>query len=340
MKKTLFRRFLSLTLSVATALSLAIPAMAIEPPDSVQCTKEEEQKVWDFLMELTKNPVGAAGIMGNLFYESHLASDNLETMGKRPPEFEEGEDYTSATDNGTYRKFTSDGFGYGIAQWTFGPRKRRLMEIAHEEEKSIANLDVQLMLLAEELEKYNMLDRIRAADSLTFVAKYVLVNFENPQNQGDKEVQRRAKKARYYYDKYYHDLKLQNVTEAQKQVANVAIYSDAYGVKAEAGLCQAWATGVLQAAGFPKDKSASAEISAKNYGVSEDMTHIPVGAAVYGHSSSKYGHVGIYVGNNQVYHNVGGVQVDSLEDWIANYQGFCWGWIGGTDLSKIKDKPY
>ena len=340
MKLTWIRRLLSLTLVLASLMTMAPVGFAIEPPDSVQCTKEEEEKVWDYLMELTGNPIGAAGIMGNLFYESHLAADNLETMGREKPEFDEGEDYTSATDKGIYKGFITDGFGYGLAQWTFGARKRRLMEIAKEQGKSIANLDVQLQLIGEELEKYNMLYRISNADSLTFVAEYVLENYENPQDKGNKEVMRRAKKARYFYDKYYHEINIEGITEAQKKVATIATYSDAYGLTAEAGLCQAWASGVLEAAGFTQDQSPSAEISAKNFGVSEDLTWIPVGAAIYGHSSSKYGHVGIYVGNDQVYHNVGGVQVDTLEDWIANYRGFCWGWIGGTDLSKVEDKPY
>ena len=338
MKRTWLSRLLCLSLAIVTVMGLAIPAAAIEPPDDVKCTPDEELKIWNYLMELTHNPVGAAGIMGNLFYESHLASDNLETMGQRKPEFSDGLDYTSATDQGVYKSFTSDGFGYGLAQWTYGGRKQRLLEIAREKGHSIASLDVQLDLIAEELEKYNMLYRISSSDSLRFVTEYVLENFENPQDQGSKEKRRRHKKARYFYDKYFNDLKIKGLTDAQKKVANIAIYSDAYGVPAEEGMCQAWASGVLEAAGFNQDTSPSAEASAKSYGISVDLTRIPVGAAVYGHSSSKYGHVGIYVGNNQVYHNVGGVQVDTLSDWIANYRGFCWGWIGGTDLRKVTEK--
>ena len=336
MKTSWMRRLLSVSLILATLFSLAVPAFAIEPPDDVHCTIEEEEKIWDFLLKLTKNPIGAAGIMGNLFYESHLASDNLECMGKEPPVFEPGEDYTSSVDKGTYEDFVTDGFGYGLAQWTYSGRKKRMLEIAEEKNTSIASLDVQLALIAEELEQYNMMYRIKNADSLTFVAQYVLEHFENPQKKGTKEVRRRARKARYFYDKYHHEIKIEGLTEAQKDVANIATYSDAYGIAAEAGLCQAWVNDVYVTAGFQKDKSGSAEISARNFGVSEDLTKIPVGAAIYGHSSSRFGHVGIYVGNNQVYHNVGGVQVDTLEDWIANYRGFCWGWTGGTDLTKVK----
>ena len=183
-----------------------------------------------------------------------------------------------------------------------------------------------------------MLYRISNSDSLRFVSEYVLQHFENPANQGNKEKRRRHKKARYFYDKYFNDLRIRGLTEAQKRVASVATYSAAYGIAAEEGLCQAWASDVVAIAGYDRDRSPSAEASAKSYGISEDFSKIPVGAAVYGHSSSKYGHVGIYVGNGQVYHNVGGVQVDTLEYWIANYRGFCWGWLGGTDLSKVTDE--
>ena len=336
--KTWLRRSISLLLVLFVFLTLPLPISAVEPPDEVQGTAEEEMRIWVFLMELTDNPVAAAGIMGNLFYESHLSPRNLETMGKKAPEFENGQDYGSATDDGTYEKFTTDGFGYGLAQWTYSGRKRRLLEIAREQKKSVSDLDVQLTLIAEELEKYHMLYRISHADRISFVSSYFLEHFENPQEQGYKERKRRAKRARYYYDKFHHELKADGLTQAQKDVAKIAAYSSAYGVEAEEGLCQAWASGVVSAAGFAHDVSPSAEASAEAYKVSDDLTTIPVGAAIYGHSSSKYGHVGIYVGNNQVYHNIGGVQVDTLEDWIVNYRGFCWGWIGGTDLTKVKDK--
>ena len=334
MKNIWIRRLLSVCLVLCCLTSLAVPAFAIEPPDDVQCTADEELKIWNYLMKLTKNPIGAAGIMGNLFYESHFYSKNLETMGKEKPEFEDGMDYTKATDKGLYEDFTTDGFGYGLAQWTFPARKKRMLEIAEELDTSVGDLDVQLQLIGEELEKYNMMYRICTADSIAFVSEYVLVNYENPLNQGSREKRRRARKARYFYDKYFHEIKIKGLTEAQKTVATIATYSDAYGVPAEEGLCQAWANGVYEAAGYAKDASPSAEASAEAYAVSDDFSKIPVGAAIYGHSSSKFGHVGIYVGNGQVYHNVGGVQVDTLEDWIANYRGFCWGWIGGTDLSK------
>ena len=109
--------------------------------------------------------------------------------------------------------------------------------------------------------------------------------------------------------------------------------SAAYGIAARPGYCQAWAAYVYAAAGLPIDGSGSAYDSGMRYGVSSDFSAVPPGAAVYGYSGSKYGHVGIYVGNGLVYHNIGGVAVDTLSDWITKYRGFAWGWEAGSDLT-------
>lgn len=62
------------------------------------------------------------------------------------------------------------------------------------------------------------------------------------------------------------------------------------------------------------------------WAVSSNFSQIPVGATVYGYSSSKYGHVGIYIGNGMVAHNIGEIKIQSLESWIKTYKGFVWGW--------------
>ena len=68
------------------------------------------------------------------------------------------------------------------------------------------------------------------------------------------------------------------------------------------------------------------------WAVSSDFSQIPVGATVYGYSSSKYGHVGIYIGNGMVAHNIGEIKIQSLESWIKTYKGFAWGWENGNIL--------
>lgn len=310
-----------------------MPTLAIEPPDDVQCTEEEEKEIWNYLLDLTKNPASAAGIMGNLFYESHLYSKNLETMGKKKPDLGELS-YTQAVDMGIYKDFVKDKFGYGLAQWTYSGRKKRLLEIAEEKDGSIGDLDVQLQLIGEELEKYHMLHRISSSTDINFTAEYFLKHFENPSNQSEKVIKKRQRKAKYFYNKFAYKVVDLEPSEAQEKVANIAAFSDAYGINFEKSQAMAWASGVYEAAGFQADPCKTPRESAEKFGVSDNLQKIPVGAAVYGHASSKDGHIGIYVGDNQVYHNIDGIQVDTLEDWIVNYRGYGWGWIGGTDLSE------
>ena len=45
------------------------------------------------------------------------------------------------------------------------------------------------------------------------------------------------------------------------------------------------------------------------------------------------GHVGIYIGNGQVIHNLSGtVKVQSLESWNEGFNGFAWGWENNKSL--------
>ena len=337
MKSPLLRRALTGFLCLVMVLSCTPAALAIEPPDDVQCTPEESHQIWNFLMDLTENPVAAAAIMGNLFYESHLVSTNLETMKKTPPPMSD-EEYAIAVDLGEYEKFTTDGFGFGLCQWTYPDRKARVLEKAKEQKKSVGDLTVQLEVLGEELEKYRMLYRISHEGSIRAASDYFLKNFENPQDQSEAVKVKRWKKGQEFYEKYTTPPKAGELTDLQKAVVNVATHSEAYGIKALKGKSQKWAADVYAILGLPKDPSKNAAESAASYGIGEDFTIIPVGAAVYGHASGREGCVAIYVGENQVYYNEGGkIKSDKLSDWVANYRGFCWGWIGGNDLTETEE---
>ncbi len=317
------------------SLTLAMPFVtyAAEPDTT------EEQYIWDALLELTENPVGAAGIMGNLFYESHLCTTMLEDDADIPEGYD-GESYTAAVDSGEYTDFTKDRIGYGLAQWTDSSRKAGLLKLAQEQGKSIGDLDLQLEYIGKELGKFNMLYRLSHADSIRFASDYVLLNYENPANQ-DEEMQKiRAKWGRTFYDKYTKAAEPagsadDGLTQGQRDVVDVAMNSGAYGIAADLGYCQKWVSQVYREAGHPITPTASAAASAETYGYNSDLSSIPVGAAVYGFSDSQYGHVGIYVGNNQVCHNIGRAAVEPLDSWLNTYSGYGWGWPGGVDLTAL-----
>lgn len=120
--------------------------------------------------------------------------------------------------------------------------------------------------------------------------------------------------------------------ELQAKVAEIAQNSASYGIPAVAGRCQAWVWNVYKTAGA-SDVSADCALHAgQKWGVSTDWSQIQIGATVYGYSHSIYGHVGIYIGDGMVAHNIGGVAIDDLDTWISKYNGVCWGW-NGVDLT-------
>lgn len=122
------------------------------------------------------------------------------------------------------------------------------------------------------------------------------------------------------------------VNDMQRKIVTVATNSESYGISAKSGYCQAWVADVYQAVTGKRGHAHCALCAADMWAVSSDWSKIPVGATIYGYSSSQYGHVGIYIGNGMVAHNIGYVKIEPIEDWIKTYKGFCWGWENNLGL--------
>ena len=128
------------------------------------------------------------------------------------------------------------------------------------------------------------------------------------------------------------DFSNETVNDTQKKIVAVATNSAKYGISARSGYCQAWVADVYQAVTGSRGSAHCALCAADMWAVSNDFSQIPVDATVYGYSSSKYGHVGIYIGNGMVAHNIGEIKTQSLESWIKTYKGFAWGWENTNKL--------
>lgn len=128
------------------------------------------------------------------------------------------------------------------------------------------------------------------------------------------------------------DFSNETVNDTQKKIVAVATNSAKYGISARSGYCQAWVADVYQAVTGSRGSAHCALCAADMWAVSSDFSQIPVGATVYGYSSSQYGHVGIYIGNGMVAHNIGEIKIQSLESWIKTYKGFAWGWENANKL--------
>ena len=152
------------------------------------------QEIWNALYNAfsdvsdnTKRNYIVAGIMGNLYAESGLRPDNMENSyeGRILYNGKSYNDstYTQAVDNGTYNNFIYDAIGYGLAQWTYWSRKRNLLTFAKNQKKSIADVDVQIKYLLNELSSYGLIDSLNNCKSIQEASNIILLNFEKPRDQ-------------------------------------------------------------------------------------------------------------------------------------------------------------
>lgn len=126
----------------------------------------------------------------------------------------------------------------------------------------------------------------------------------------------------------------ETVNDTQRKIVAVATNSSSYGISAGSGYCQAWVADVYQAVTGSRGSAHCALCAADMWAVSTDWSKIQVGATVYGYASNPFGHVGIYIGNGKVIHNLSGtVKVQSLESWVKDFKGFAWGWENGNVLA-------
>lgn len=197
----------------ATDLVLVEPAKKEDKPAEVKPavngtpstgSKDDEKRLWDVLLAKIGNEYGVAGLMGNLYAESALRSNNLQQTYEKSLGFTD-ESYTSAVDNGSYTNFIKDSAGYGLAQWTYWSRKQGLIEYAQSVCKSIGDFEMQMEYLIKELETNHKstLKALKAAQSVFEASTYVLIHYEAPADQGEAVQAKRASYGEKYYSAYH-----------------------------------------------------------------------------------------------------------------------------------------
>lgn len=184
------------------ALTEATPTPVVTPTTPAVSATDGEKSIWDALMAFIGNAYGAAGLMGNLYAESALNPKNLQNNGNKALGITDDE-FTAAMDAGTYGNFVGDGYGYGLAQWTYHSRKAALLAYAQEKGVSIGDLAMQLGFLCRELEGYSsVLKTLKSAKTVREASDVVLTKFERPADQGTAVQEKRAAYGQKYYDKY------------------------------------------------------------------------------------------------------------------------------------------
>ena len=166
-------------------------------------TTAKPETIWNYLLGKIGNAYGVAGLMGNIYAESSLIPNNLQNTGNTKLGKTDAE-YTAAVDDGSYTKFSSDGYGYGLCQWTYSTRKKALLEYAEAQNASIGNLDMQLAFIYKEIsESYSsLLSTLKSATSVKEASDAVLTKYEKPADQSDTVKTKRAGYGQTYYDKY------------------------------------------------------------------------------------------------------------------------------------------
>lgn len=163
----------------------------------------DEKTIWDYLMGKIGNAYGVAGLMGNLYAESALKSNNLQNAYESKLGYTDAS-YTQMVDNGSYGNFVKDSAGYGLAQWTYWSRKENLLNYAKSVGKSVGDLNTQLAFLYKELsESYSgVLNTLKSAKTVRAASDAVLTKFERPANKSESVQKKRAEYGQKYYDKY------------------------------------------------------------------------------------------------------------------------------------------
>ncbi len=181
--------------------------------------QDNSKAIWDFLMSKLGNAYAVAGIMGNLYAESGLRSNNLQNSFEKKLGMDDVA-YTAAVDSGAYGNFVRDSAGYGLAQWTYWSRKQNLLNFARAAEKSIGDLSMQLDFLWMELQGYKpLMAALKAAKSVYEASTAVLLQYEKPADQSEAVKRKRAEFGSNYYKQYAQSVtnKVEQSSEKVKQ---------------------------------------------------------------------------------------------------------------------------
>ena len=125
---------------------------------------------------------------------------------------------------------------------------------------------------------------------------------------------------------------------AQKRVVNSCYYTPSPG----SGYCALWVSQVMQNAGFSRVRGNANDMY-NAWCTSSSKANLQVGMLIavstHSHTSAGriYGHIGIYIGDNRVMHNVGNIETQDLDYWISFYGTTVtprWGWANGINLAE------
>lgn len=173
----------------------------------IKCEMKDEKFIWDWLVSAGYTERATAGLMGNLYAESGLRSNNLQQNGNKKLELSDDE-FSKMVDNREYTKeaFIHDKYGYGLAQWTYHTLKKGLYEYVVEgQNKAISDTISQLEYLDKEMIRTGLKKALNASKSVREASDIMLLKYERPADQSNAVQVKRAGYGQTYYDKYHKE---------------------------------------------------------------------------------------------------------------------------------------
>lgn len=160
------------------------------------------ERIWNFLKSQGMTNYAIAGIMGNLYNESGMLTNNLQNSYNTKFNMTDDE-YTQSVNSGSYKNFVKDSAGYGLAQWTYDSRKQALLDLVKSRNTSISDLPTQLDLLWKEMNDYGLIDEMNKSNSVRDASTTFLQQFEKPASMYESStINKRATDAQSFYDEY------------------------------------------------------------------------------------------------------------------------------------------
>lgn len=176
--------------------------LEVDTEEASKPVENADEVIWNFFKGKGLNNFAIAGIVGNLYAESGLRSNNLQNGYEQSLNHTDAS-YTKAVDDGTYTNFINDKAGYGLAQWTYHTRKQALLNYAKKAGKSVGDLGMQLDFMWYEMQGYAaMMEVLKGAKSIREASDVVLTQYERPADQSEAVQKKRANFGQTYYDKF------------------------------------------------------------------------------------------------------------------------------------------
>lgn len=138
-----------------------------------------EKTIYDALRSGGLSPAGACAMMGNMWAESALRSNNVQDNCMM-----NDSDYTYNVDHDIISKaeFCNGKYGYGLCQWTFPSRAADLYDYARSICASIGDERMQCDFCIYELQRYyvGLYRDLCTTDNLTEATKRICAEYEQP----------------------------------------------------------------------------------------------------------------------------------------------------------------